>query len=380
MSVNLEAHKEGKGKATPPGKKIVLTPQQPPAQTPGGAFSWRYVVGSFQVQIPVVTGDKILPSEENTLAIMKWRLQQMLPSNRWYLVLECISSTSRRVSTGWEGTRAAFSHRPTVFLLHSSCLQKRPGSSTQAKSARSCSIASATSCWLVCSSARAKPARPSRPWEPRHRGGGDASLQGKTEGDGGNGPQRKTDQEPASDSLLLLTSRTWLLDGLFDCSPLVGRTCRLRVRHPSSFCFMRRVGGFRRTLRQPFRRIPTSRAAPTLPRLSAHAKKPVPNLSVATGTDFARFRAVCTNSVRSSSCFPRAFALHSNGNKNMKLYTRSLAQRTRQWRVRRVCTELAACPPRRALQREGNITIVLAAAISVFEFRVCGCELCIINR
>jgi hypothetical protein len=30
------------------------------------------VVGTFQVQIPVTTGDKILPSEENTLALMKW--------------------------------------------------------------------------------------------------------------------------------------------------------------------------------------------------------------------------------------------------------------------------------------------------------------------
>jgi hypothetical protein len=29
----------------------------------------------------------MLPIEENTLAIMKWRLGQMLPSNRWYPVL-----------------------------------------------------------------------------------------------------------------------------------------------------------------------------------------------------------------------------------------------------------------------------------------------------
>lgn len=87
MPVNLEAHKEGKGKTTPPGKKPAPTPK-PPTQTQDGAYSWRYVVGSFQVQIPVTTGDKILPSEENTLAIMKWRQQQMLPSNRWYPVLE----------------------------------------------------------------------------------------------------------------------------------------------------------------------------------------------------------------------------------------------------------------------------------------------------
>jgi hypothetical protein len=50
--------------------------------------SWRYVIGTFQVRIPVSKGQDILFSEENTLAIMKWRLQQMSQSNRWYPVLE----------------------------------------------------------------------------------------------------------------------------------------------------------------------------------------------------------------------------------------------------------------------------------------------------
>jgi hypothetical protein len=49
--------------------------------------SYRYVVGTFQVKIPVTTADAMLPAEENTLAIMKWRLQQMAPSSRWYPVL-----------------------------------------------------------------------------------------------------------------------------------------------------------------------------------------------------------------------------------------------------------------------------------------------------
>ena len=48
---------------------------------------WRAVVGTFQIRIPVTTGDKILPSEQTTLAIMKWRLEHMSPSNRWYPVL-----------------------------------------------------------------------------------------------------------------------------------------------------------------------------------------------------------------------------------------------------------------------------------------------------
>jgi hypothetical protein len=50
--------------------------------------NWRYVVGTFAVRIPVTTAKTILPLEENTLAIMKWRLNQMSPTNRWYPVLE----------------------------------------------------------------------------------------------------------------------------------------------------------------------------------------------------------------------------------------------------------------------------------------------------
>jgi hypothetical protein len=49
--------------------------------------NWRYVVGSFAVRIPVTTAKVMLPLEENTFAIMKWRLSQMAPSNRWIPVL-----------------------------------------------------------------------------------------------------------------------------------------------------------------------------------------------------------------------------------------------------------------------------------------------------
>jgi hypothetical protein len=54
---------------------------------PPKATRWRYVVGTFQVKIPVTTGPRMLFLEENTLAIMKWRLAQMAPANRWYPVL-----------------------------------------------------------------------------------------------------------------------------------------------------------------------------------------------------------------------------------------------------------------------------------------------------
>jgi len=48
----------------------------------------RYVVGSFQVKIPVRTAESLLPTEENTLAIFKARLAAMAQTNRWYQVLK----------------------------------------------------------------------------------------------------------------------------------------------------------------------------------------------------------------------------------------------------------------------------------------------------
>jgi hypothetical protein len=48
---------------------------------------WRYVIGTFQVKIPVATSSVMLRPEEDTLAIMKWRLQQTQATNRWFLVL-----------------------------------------------------------------------------------------------------------------------------------------------------------------------------------------------------------------------------------------------------------------------------------------------------
>jgi hypothetical protein len=49
--------------------------------------NWRYVVGTFQVKIPVATEDALLPTEENTYSIMKWRLGLLSPTDRWYPVL-----------------------------------------------------------------------------------------------------------------------------------------------------------------------------------------------------------------------------------------------------------------------------------------------------
>jgi hypothetical protein len=57
-------------------------------EMPRGFAEWRYVIGTFQVKIPVTTAAVMLRPEEDTLAILKWRLQQMSPANRWYPVMQ----------------------------------------------------------------------------------------------------------------------------------------------------------------------------------------------------------------------------------------------------------------------------------------------------
>ena len=74
------------------GEKLVAL-RKPEAEAikvavPPQPRSWRYVVGTFQIKIPVSSGDAMLYAEENTLSIMRWRLEQMAPSDRWHPVLE----------------------------------------------------------------------------------------------------------------------------------------------------------------------------------------------------------------------------------------------------------------------------------------------------
>ena len=61
--------------------------------------NWRYVTGTFQVKIPVTTPEVMLRPEQDTLAVMKWRFQQLAVTNRWRPVLErYISYLSARVA------------------------------------------------------------------------------------------------------------------------------------------------------------------------------------------------------------------------------------------------------------------------------------------
>jgi hypothetical protein len=78
--------------------------------------NWRYVVGTFQVKIPVQPGETLLAPEENTLAIMKRRLSEMSPSDRWYPVMErYISYIAARVD-GLGGDAGAIPPSPGGYI------------------------------------------------------------------------------------------------------------------------------------------------------------------------------------------------------------------------------------------------------------------------
>jgi hypothetical protein len=72
----------------PPQEQIAARAEERVSRRAKSTRNWRYVVGSFAVRIPVTTAKVMLPLEENTLAIMKWRLGQMEANNRWVPVLK----------------------------------------------------------------------------------------------------------------------------------------------------------------------------------------------------------------------------------------------------------------------------------------------------
>ena len=53
-----------------------------------GVQSYRVVTGAFQMKVLVKADDEVLPFDEETLSIMKWRLSVMQPSSRWFPVIQ----------------------------------------------------------------------------------------------------------------------------------------------------------------------------------------------------------------------------------------------------------------------------------------------------
>jgi hypothetical protein len=65
----------------------VIADRTAAAESQAGEIAERYVVGTFQIRVPVKTRTAILPAEETRLAIFKARLAAMPTSDRWHPVL-----------------------------------------------------------------------------------------------------------------------------------------------------------------------------------------------------------------------------------------------------------------------------------------------------
>jgi len=63
-------------------------------------FSWRRVIGAFQLTIPVRSKPELLPQEERDLSVLRWIGAAIPPSSRWYLVFRrYLDQIAGRVST-----------------------------------------------------------------------------------------------------------------------------------------------------------------------------------------------------------------------------------------------------------------------------------------
>ncbi|HWY53093.1 MAG TPA: sialidase family protein [Terriglobales bacterium] len=74
---------------------VINVPPPPPkltvvraAAAPTESFSWRQVAGAFQFTITISTKSQLLLPEERLLAWLKWRLEVLPHSSRWYPVLK----------------------------------------------------------------------------------------------------------------------------------------------------------------------------------------------------------------------------------------------------------------------------------------------------
>jgi hypothetical protein len=87
----IASHRRSGGTVLSPQRVAAAVPTETaPVQAVGDdkleAYE-RYIVGSFQVKIPVSNREAMLPAEETTLAILKARLKALPKTDRWYPVL-----------------------------------------------------------------------------------------------------------------------------------------------------------------------------------------------------------------------------------------------------------------------------------------------------
>jgi hypothetical protein len=78
--------------------------------------SLRRVIGAFQISVPIVAPQELLPSEERTLAFFLWVLSTVSHTDRWYPVMErYVQQISLRVKA-FGGNPAQIKPSPTGYV------------------------------------------------------------------------------------------------------------------------------------------------------------------------------------------------------------------------------------------------------------------------
>ncbi len=79
---------QGQPQGAKAGGRVAAAEPEATSQPTTTMRNWRYIVGTFAVKIPVTTPGVMRPVEENTYSILKWRLGNLAPGNRWIPVLQ----------------------------------------------------------------------------------------------------------------------------------------------------------------------------------------------------------------------------------------------------------------------------------------------------
>ena len=116
----IAAHREGKVETDQLHITSVKSGPSVSAIAVGPKFNlsnWRYVTGTFQVKIPVTTKEVMLFPEENTLAIMKWRLKTCHRQTGGTWFCRDIYPTCLHASMGLVETQTRSNLRPPAYLF-----------------------------------------------------------------------------------------------------------------------------------------------------------------------------------------------------------------------------------------------------------------------
>jgi hypothetical protein len=123
---DLEVHAQTGGRPARRGRRAATSSARTNEAVRETPLVWRYITGSFLVKIPVQEESTILPGDENLLAILKWRLGLVGPTNRWYpVLLRYISYLSGRID-GMGGNASQIPASPAGYQPVSTGLVHAP--------------------------------------------------------------------------------------------------------------------------------------------------------------------------------------------------------------------------------------------------------------